>query len=105
MELSSPKMKKNLIFCQKKAFLIFREIELFKKTSYISGGNFRRSEKISYISGNGISSPNLKEGTFRDLKKFIIFREMEFLVPILKSSYIFSKKKFFLYFRRELAKP
>ena len=39
MELSSLKLKK-LIFSQ-------------KKTSYISGGNFPTSGKISYISRNG----------------------------------------------------
>ena len=53
MEFSSPKIKKFLIFSQEKAFLIFREMELFLKT-YISGGDFPRlknkkthSEKIS----------------------------------------------------------
>ena len=44
MQLSSPKIKKVLIFSQKKTFLIFGEIELFKKTSYISGGNFPSSK-------------------------------------------------------------
>ena len=39
MELSSLKTKKFLIFSQKKAFLIFLEIELLKKTCYISEGN------------------------------------------------------------------
>ena len=54
MELSSAKIKKVLIFSQKKKLLIFREMELFKKPSYISGGNFPSSnntrtcsEKIS----------------------------------------------------------
>ena len=41
MELSSPSIKKSILFPQKKAFLIFRKIKLFKKTSYISGGNFQ----------------------------------------------------------------
>ena len=31
MELSGPKMKKVLIFSLKKAFLIFQEMEFFKK--------------------------------------------------------------------------
>ena len=44
MELSSHKIKKFLIFSQKKAFLMFWEMELFKKTSYISGGNFTCSK-------------------------------------------------------------
>ena len=50
-----------LIFSQKKkAFGVFREIKPFKKTSYISGGNFLSSknkktypEIFFYISGNG----------------------------------------------------
>ena len=57
MELSS--LKIYYIF-SKITFLIFREVEHFLKTSYISGGNFpslknkkTHSEKISYISGNG----------------------------------------------------
>ena len=60
MELSSPKIKKFLIFPQKEAFFIFREKELF----YISERNFPCSknkkihpEKISYISGNGTFWP------------------------------------------------
>ena len=36
MELSSPKLKKFLIFSQKKAFLIVQEMQLLKKTFYIS---------------------------------------------------------------------
>ena len=94
MELSNSNIKKFLIFFQKKAFLIFREMETLKKfpiflevrLSYISGnGNpkkflifqekiFRarkmkksRSEKMSYISGNKIVSPKHK--------KFFIFQE------------------------------
>ena len=42
----SPKIKKVLIFSHKKAFLIFQEMELFKKTFYISGGNFLSSKNI-----------------------------------------------------------
>ena len=44
-----------LIFFQKKDFFIFRELELFKESYYISGGNFRSPENISYISANGTS--------------------------------------------------
>ena len=43
IKLSLPKIKKFLIFSQKKAFLIFWELELFKNTSYISGGNFPKN--------------------------------------------------------------
>ena len=50
-----------------KAFLIFEERELFKKTSYISGGNFTSTKYFLKLS-----------------------------IP---------KKKFFLYFTKELAKP
>ena len=53
MELSSPQIKKFLTFSQKVAFLIFREIGLFKKSYYISGGNFLSSGKIYYILRNG----------------------------------------------------
>ena len=47
MKLSNYNIKKFLIFSQKKAFLIFREMEL----SYILGNG--NPEKIPYISGNG----------------------------------------------------
>ena len=47
MELSNSNIKKFLIFSQKKAFLIFREMEL----SYILGNG--NPEKIPYVSGNG----------------------------------------------------
>ena len=62
MELCDSKIEKFLTFSQKKAFLIFWEMELFKKTSYIlRNGTFqaqkikkkKRSEKISYILRNG----------------------------------------------------
>ena len=44
MELSGPRIKNFLIFRQKKYFLIFWEMELFKKTSYIYQGNFTNSK-------------------------------------------------------------
>ena len=47
MELSSSNIKKFLTFSQKKAFSIFREMEL----SYILGNG--NPGKISHISGNG----------------------------------------------------
>ena len=61
IELCDSKIEKFLTFSQKKAFLIFWEMELFKKASYILGnGTFQAQkikkyccEKISYISGNG----------------------------------------------------
>ena len=55
---------KNVLLFLKKAFLMFRKMELFKKTSYISEGDFAisknkkiHSEKIYYISGNGTFLP------------------------------------------------
>ena len=61
--------KKNSNIFSEKSFLIFREMELFKKTSYISAANFPRSKNkkdqpsknfsyflkknFSYISANG----------------------------------------------------
>ena len=51
---------KKLLYFLKKGFFIFQEMELLKKTSYISGGKFpssknkkTRSKKIPYISRNG----------------------------------------------------
>ena len=87
MELSGTKIKKVLIFSQKKAFLIFWEMEFFKKTSYISGGNL-------------LSSLNKKT----TLKRFLIFWETELSGPKLKKLHIFFLKKNFLYFWRELYK-
>ena len=53
MELSGPKMKKVLIFSLKKAFLIFQEMEFFKKfpSSKIEKTHHKN---IFYISRNGI---------------------------------------------------
>ena len=68
MELSNPKIKKVLIFSlKKKAFLMFWEMELSKKTSYISGKNFLSLQ---------IKGPTLK--------KFLVFHEMEISSPKLK---------------------
>ena len=53
-------------------------MELFKETSYISGGNF-------------LSSQNKKKTT---LKKFLIFRETELFSPKLKKFLHFSKNNF-----------
>ena len=61
----------------KKAFLIFREMELFTKTSYILGNGVFRAGKI-------------KKPT---LKKFLIFREMELFSSKLKKGFIFFLKK------------
>ena len=81
MELSSSNIKKFLIFSQKKAFLIFREIEL----SYISGNG--NTEKIPYISGNGI---------FFYLRKLLIFQEVTLRVRKVKRTTL----KKFLSFQR-----
>ena len=87
VELCSPKIKKLLHFF-KIAFLIFWKIELFEKTSYISEGNFP-------------SSKNYKNLLWKSL---FYFGKQIFAASRLKNSYIFSKKKNFLYFRREFAK-
>ena len=78
MELSGPKIKKALVFSQKKLFLLFQELELY--------------------------SPMIKkfpEGTFRakkikkpTQKKFLILREIELSSSKLKELYTFSKKVF-----------
>ena len=68
MELSSSMIKKVLLFSQTKYFLIFREMESSKKTSYISGKNFP-------------SWRNKKKPT---LKKFLIFQEIELSSPKLE---------------------
>ena len=75
MGLSSPKIKKTPIFSQKKAFLIFRAKDLFKKTPYISEGNF--------------PSWKIKKPT---LKKFLIFREIELSSPQkLNKTFLYSE--------------
>ena len=71
MELSSPKIKKSLYF-SKKAFLIFQETKLFKRTFYISRGNFQ-------------SSKNKKNLLW---KIFWYFGKWNFLASSLKNSYI-----------------
>ena len=88
MELSDPKIEKVLNFL-KNSFSFIWKMELFKRTSYISEGNFLSSknkktytEKNSYISRNGTFCP-------KHIKFFIFFL----------------RNFFFLYFRRELAKP
>ena len=72
MELSSPKIKIFIIFSQKKLFWYFGKWNFFKKTSYISEGNFP-------------SSKSKKETR----KKFLIFREMKFSSPKLKKLILF----------------
>ena len=41
MELSGPKIKKFFIFSQKETFLIFQEMQLFKKLLIFQEGTFR----------------------------------------------------------------
>ena len=72
MELSSPKIKIFIIFSQKKLFWYFGKWNFFKKTFYISEGNFQ-------------SSKSKKETR----KKFLIFREMKFSSPKLKKLILF----------------
>ena len=74
MEFSSLNVKNFFIFSQKKAFLIFREMELFKKTSYISGGNF--SKNFLIISEMELSSPRFKKFLVLLLQNnFLMFQE------------------------------
>ena len=81
MKLSSSKIKKFLIFSQKKAFLLFAKMEtpkeffIFQETklSYISGSNFPRSK-------------NIKKTT---LKKLFVFQEMELGSTKLRKLIIF----------------
>ena len=86
MELSISNIKKFLIFSQKKAFLIFREIEL---PNILENGN---PEKSSYISESGTFLIFRKQ----KLRKYsLYFRKRNFL--------IFQKMeppKNFLYFRK-----
>ena len=63
MELSGPNIKKFLIFSQKKAFPIFRKMELF----YVLGNG--NPEEIPYISGNG---------TFIYCKQLFILQKLVF---------------------------
>ena len=81
---SSRKLEKNS--------LIFR-----KKICYISGGNFPSSKKRK-------KHTQKKFLVFFQKIFFLYFREWNFLASNLKSSNIFSKNKFLLYFRSELAK-
>ena len=65
MDLSRPDIKKYLIFSQKKDFLIFWEMQLFKKNflyfrrelSELGKLKKNSSEQISYISGNETFQP------------------------------------------------
>ena len=61
MELSIPRTKEFLVFSQKKAFIMFQEIEIFKKTSCISGGFFRKFSELKKLKNPA-------------MKKFLIFR-------------------------------
>ena len=83
--LLAESLKKILLFFEKKIFIIFQE------------GTFqaRKNEK---------KHTQKKFLVFFQKIFFLYFREWNFLAPNLKSSNIFSKNKFFLYFRSELAK-
>ena len=74
------RLKKFLYFLKKKAFLIFRKMKLFKKHSIFQEGTSRARK---------IKKPTLKN--------FLYFGKWNCLA--LRSA------KFFLYFRREHAKP
>ena len=56
IELFYPKIKKFLIFSQKKAFLIFQEAETRENSLYFSKWNFFIFRKTSYISGSKFPS-------------------------------------------------
>ena len=85
MEFSSLKIKKIPIFSQKEAFLMFCEMKLFKKTSYISGEN-------------SLSSKNKPT-----VKIFFIFQEMELSSPKCEKFSYFYKKNFLL-FQQEICR-
>ena len=83
-----PSLKNSLCFSKKK--IIFWEMVIFKKASYISGGKFQ----------------NLKNKINTLWKNFIvIFWEIKLSGFKLKKILHFFYKKFFFYFRRELGKP
>ena len=97
-KLSGPKIKKFLIFSQKKAFLLFSEVESSKKLLIFQG----RTSKLE------------KQQKKNSLKKFLMFRERKlfshkirnFLILSSLSFQIFSLKKFlkfswFLYFLKK----
>ena len=96
-KISGPKIKKFLIFSQKKAFLLFSEVESSKKLLIFQG----RTSKLEKQKKNS-------------LKKFLMFRKRKlfshkirnFLILSSLSSQIFSLKKFlkfswFLYFLKK----
>ena len=98
MEISSPMIKKFLIYSQKKAFLIFPEMERFKKLPIFQEQTFPAQKN---------KKPTLKE--------FLIYQEMKLSGPKLLYFHIFIillyfQKTFicfskdFLYFRRKLTK-
>ena len=77
MELSSAKIKKVLIFSQKKISLYIAKWNFSKKLLTFQEGTFRAQK---------IKKPTQK--------KFLIFREMELFSPKLKKLlYFFQKKK------------
>ena len=89
-ELSSSNIKKFLIFSQKKAFLIFPEMELYilrngnpEKNLYISG------TELSYISGSNFPGSKSKKNPL--LKSFLYFREMKLSSPKPKKPLLFQE--------------
>ena len=87
MDFSGPNIKKVLMFSQKDVFHIFWEMELSRP-------------KIKKLLEGAFGASEIK----KSLKKFLIFQEMELASHKLKKL-IFSRNKFFLYFRSVLAKP
>ena len=95
MELSSFNSKKFLIFSQKKAFHVFREIKLSyilrnripETIPYISGN--RNPKKTFYISGSNF--PSSKSKTSQLWKSFLYFRKRNFLAPSLKNVLCFRR--------------
>ena len=88
MEVSS--LWISFLYFLKKKNLIFQEIELFEKPSYISGWYFQSSKNkkntlnfFSYFEKWNFLAPRLK-----------YFQKWNFLAPGLKSYYTFSKKSF-----------
>ena len=73
IELSNPKNKTFLVLSQRKAFLIFQEMELFQKTSHILEENFPSSEKVLISGEMEFSCPKPFKCFPRKKKVFLIF--------------------------------
>ena len=98
MALSSPDIKKFLIFSQKKAFLIFRKTVtpqkflIFQKPELLLYFRKGKPWKTSYFSGRNF--PSSKKWKNPTLKICLILREMEISSPKLKKLLIFQERTY-----------